>query len=978
MSTPLSPPSQTVWAKSDRGVDAGQWLPLHRHMADSAAVAALLWDEWLPERVRRLVAGDRTVAEVRTIAVWLAAAHDLGKATPAFATQDEQRFTLMHSAGLTSWTPLADRSSLPHATASYHLVRSWLMAQGVSRSAASTYAAVPGGHHGVPPASTADLGAPAPHLIGTGPWTEVQGELAQYAADLAGLHDVAEVCVAPLCTRSQVLLTALVILADWLASDADKFPFDASGPRPSADRAALAWADLGLPAAWAAEPPGDLTTLVQRRFDLPHGARPRPMQHAVVQAAAALTEPGMIIVEAPMGEGKTEAALAAAEVLAARHGCGGVFVALPTMATSDAMYSRVHAWLRRLPLAHDVTFTLAHGKASLNAEQYQVAKLGRVRSVAVDGTTRDAEIVVRSWLAGRKKGPLAAFVVGTIDQLLFSALACRHLVLRHLAFAGKVVIIDEAHAADVYMAEYLCRAVQWLGAYGVPVVVLSATLPASRRIELATAYAQGRQAGRPTGPGSPPRAASAPTTHRWRRQAPERDPLATALDGDLGYPVVTTVTDTAVVHRCEPSGRQVDVEVVPLDDTDEALLGLLDQALAAGEGVVVIVRNTVARAQRTAELLRQHLGVVETEVVPGGSGAVRLDHSRFVATDRQRIDDRIRAELGRDGARPTLQVLIGTQVLEQSLDIDADLLVTDLAPMDLLLQRIGRLHRHERSRPAALRTARCHVVGLPAPTQVVATTPAPVPTLERGSVHVYGEAALLDTVVVLSQHLARVGRLRLPHDIAPLVQAAYSGQVPAPDGWADTLAEARAAALKTQHERRAAAHSFMVPRPDSRGDEAVVGWLDDRTGEPEDAKDGEGRGASGARAQCAVRDGEDSLEVLVGRRTGDEHRLLPWLERHGDALLPADDEPPPHLAKALASCSLRLPSALTRYPQQFDQVVGVLEAQGRSAWQRSPWLRGELVLWLDENLTARLGNAVVRYDPADGLRVEYDRKDPAP
>src|SRR5690606_31927012 len=227
-----------------------------------------------------------------------------------------------------------------------------------------------------------------------------------------------------------------------------------------------------------------------------------------VELARRMSSPGLMLIEAPMGEGKTEAALAVAEVFAARSGAGGVFVALPTMATGNAMFPRMLQWLRRLP---DVaggglqSVMLAHSKAALNEDFGELVRAGRrtVAGVEHDGRgdewrprsdrrASSAELVAHQWLHGRKKAMLSSFVVGTVDQLLFMGLKSRHLALRHLALAGKVVVIDEAHAYDAYMNSYLDRVLSWLGAYRVPVVVLSATLPAARRRELAAAYAGAR------------------------------------------------------------------------------------------------------------------------------------------------------------------------------------------------------------------------------------------------------------------------------------------------------------------------------------------------------------------------------------------------------------------------------------------------------------------------------------------------------
>ena len=168
----------------------------------------------------------------------------------------------------------------------------------------------------------------------------------------------------------QVLLTALVIVADWIASNADLFPYFPHGVATDPERIDTAWKQLDLPHPWqAVEPEEDPATLFATRFDLPKGARIRPVQEEAVRLARALPAPGMMIIEAPMGEGKTEAALAVTEIFAARSGAGGCFIALPTMATGNAMFPRMLHWLKRLPnKAGTHSVFLAHSKAALNEE----------------------------------------------------------------------------------------------------------------------------------------------------------------------------------------------------------------------------------------------------------------------------------------------------------------------------------------------------------------------------------------------------------------------------------------------------------------------------------------------------------------------------------------------------------------------------------------------------------------------------------
>ncbi|HSA51657.1 MAG TPA: CRISPR-associated helicase Cas3' [Yinghuangia sp.] len=637
-------------------------------------------------------------------------------------------------------------------------------------------------------------------------------------------------------------------------------------------------------------------------------------------------------VKAEQAQGKTEAALVAAEVFAARCGAGGCFVALPTRATGNAMFSRVLDWLERLPGSGGGSVFLAHAKAGLNEEYVDLVRAGsrRLAAIEVDGEDDDwrpaqdvraasGELAAHQWLRGRKTGMLASFAVGTVDQLLFAGLKSRHLALRHLALAGKVVVVDEVHAYDAYMSVYLERVLSWLGAYRVPVVMLSATLPAGRRRALAEAFAGVAGAG--------------------------------AVVEDERYPLITAVSAGAparVVPVAAAGERAVEVQVARLDDDAERLVGLLEVELADG-GCALVVRNTVDRVLRTAAALRERFG----------DDRVTVAHSRFVDLDRARVDAELVRRFGPDGDRPVgAHIVVASQVAEQSLDVDFDVLVSDLAPVDLVLQRLGRLHRHHRGgreqtgRPSRLRVPRCWITGVAWATPV----PEPVP----GSRAVYGRYALLRSLAVLAPHLD--GRcLELPGDISGLVQAAYGEGPVGPASWQPALAVAGEEEAVLRADQRRRADGFLLDGVRRPG-RSLVGWLDAGVGDADDTRLG--------RAQ--VRDAEESLEVLVVQRRADGVLVtLPWLEGGcGGVELPEDSAPAPEAARTVAGCALRLPWQFAR-PGVLDRAIAELEQSCFPAWQgkESPLLAGELVLVLDEDCRTRLAGFELCYSTTDGLVV---------
>lgn len=949
----LSVPARAVWAKHDR--DSDGWLPLWRHMADSGAVVGLLWDEWVPVQVRQLLSDALPggEADARRLVVWSATTHDIGKATPAFSCQVELLADGMRAEGLDM--PLQkrfpDRKLAPHGLAGLVLLQEWLVERyGWRKSAALQFAIVAGGHHGVPPTSL-DIQQviDRPQLLRTREcatlWRGVQWEFLDRCADLCLIRErLPEWQAAKLPQQAQVLLTGLVIVADWIASNPDLFPYFPDAQHiGDHERVRAAWEGLDLPAPWQpADTADDVARLFFSRFALPAEAKIRPVQRRAVEVARSMVRPGLLVVEAPMGEGKTEAALAVAEVFASRSGAGGCFVALPTMATGNAMFPRLLSWLGRVFAGHEGRHSvhLAHSKAALNEAYVDLIRAGRraVRGIDTDGDEevwrprRDgraasAELIAHQWLRGRKKAMLASFGVGTIDQLLFMGLKSRHLALRHLALAGKVVVIDEAHAYDSYMNSYLDRVLSWLGAYGVPVVVLSATLPAGRRRELAEAYVGASR--------------------------------FAEIEAASDYPLLTAVERgrQPVIEAVEGSGRTIDVHLERLADDLPTLGDRLAQELAEG-GCALVIRNTVDRVLETAAYLRERFE------------HVTVAHARFLDLDRLAKDARLLELFGspdKSRNRPTTaHIVVASQVAEQSLDVDFDLLVSDLCPIDLLLQRMGRLHRHQRGkgqahRPARLQTARCLVTGA----DWAAVPVEPV----SGSKRVYRLHALLRSAAVLEPYLAGTGPtghvVRLPDDISPLVQRAYGSRQIGPQAWQEVMARARDADELHQAKQREKADAFQIA-PVGRPGRALVGWVDAGVGDADDTRKG--------RAQ--VRDAQESLEVLVVQRRRDGTlTTVPWLSQgRGGVKLPTDSVPEPRIARIVAASALRLPHHFS-IPQTMDRAIAQLEAECIPAWQskESHWLAGELILTLDENCRTHLAGYALHYSHEDGLKVNDAR-----
>lgn len=976
------------WAKTNMGNDEqyGAWSPLYVHMADSANIARYLWDKWLPAAEKRIingaVNGDDAIA--KALVIWLAGVHDIGKATPNFQCKVPDRAEEVRTAGL-DVPPLQmmHGRSCPHAFMGEVILDEWLLGRGWECS--NTYSCIVGGHHGAPPSSDREL----PYIkldsqnfpnevLGDTDWKSVQSELLDWMFSYSGL-DAREPTLKSrgLLQPVEVLLTGLVIMADWIASNADFFPL--SNGLVEIDelcaRADLAWERLGLPPAWHASKTAFASEdgaehLFHERFiGLPDTAHLRPAQEAAVRAALCMSEPGLTVIEAPMGNGKTEASLLCAEILARKFGDGGIAYLLPTMATSNAMFSRVEEWLELLAQASDIpaqSMQLLHSKAALNPDYTRLRKWnGSWMGDGGDSGGEDERVIAHQWFGGRKRGLLASFVVGTVDQLLMAALKTKHVQLRHLGLAGKVVVIDEVHAYDAYMSTYLKRVLTWLGAYGVPTILLSATLPSERRIELMHAYrghdktsGRGRSRRKDLGDGAP-----------------------RGSDGQPAYPLVTSLTRNKELlpsyTPCSIDDPGTDVRIGFLPDDEDTLVQTLSDLLSGG-GCACVLRDTVARAQETYRLLKRNLagGLEEAQL--------KLVHSRFIAADRLQNDAELLRLLGPDASsRPEKLIVVGTQVMEQSLDIDFDAMVTDIAPVDLLLQRMGRLHRHSRGegqgeRPEGLRHAQCYIVGI----EDWAASP---PSISSGIDKVYQEALLLRTILAFRSKRGTDGSVivNLPHDIAGLVESVYEcgcqgtdGAVPSlvvPNAWQVELDDAEKKMEISRSKALSNAGIWLLDKPQLRRPKDLVGWLRESLTITDENV-----------ARATVRDSQESIEVIAVQERDRSLYVFPWVNNvDGSApvsreLGNGDEAPDDDTARLVATCTVSLPPALSG-SWNAERVIKAIETSyPMPGWQESRWLKGQLVLVFDESDEAVIDTGIVvyrlRYAQGTGLELVETKK----
>lgn len=996
VNTKLTNASKSIWAKSVFHGDPNdhRYLLLWQHLQDCAAVARRVWNDFLPDAVKEeLVADLGSERAAVGLVSFLAMIHDVGKASPAFEVQCDYLCDRVREHGLRVDEQFfachkEERAGYRHELVGYQSVCQWFNRRGYQtdeESMANGIAYVVGGHHGT--CVTADkkrlLGkAEAKHYLGGRAWDDVRQDIINWAAEetdfATTLHLLDD---HPLRCRTQILLTAIVIISDWIASDSWLFPLNSSEVDEQCfdafERARQAWWQLNLPRPWQVSlEESTPDALFAERFDIP-GAHLRPVQREAVRLAQTMPSPGLMIIEANMGEGKTEAALLSAEILAGRFGRGGVYYGLPTQTTANAMFHRTLGWIGRLPAPEQGTLGsvfLSHGKREQNEEYFNLTERTSAANAfemrngeyivddedrtggdgASNGFEPSIEAVVNSWLSGRKRGNLSDFVLGTIDQILMMSLQCKHLVLRHLAFAGKVIILDEVHSNTAYMNVYLETTLSWLGVYGAPVIMLSATLPQARREAFLEAYRRGAAA-RTDAQHEPEqslmdfltaRKSVIQTESTSRRQSSDTGSEAVRRCGkvlDTRYPLISYVSGGEEPRSIapKPSGRESSVLVQRIADDDETLVQLLRDKLATG-GCAVVVRDTVQRAQHTYDVLKKAFG---------DAMDVSLDHARYMACDRSAIDTRLMERFGKDSTPATRQgIVVATQVVEQSLDVDFDLMVTDIAPADLILQRAGRLHRHcrgegECNRPEPLRQAQLYISGMES-----CDIEQP-PVFAKSIESVYEQFFLMRTAALMGLCDSEPVTLRLPQDIPQLVQGVYDvDRDCCPDAWHSNERDARGELRKHVWDSEKKAAQFRIFRPDeARSPYSLGDWLKKCMPDPDTAHDRTSR-----QARASVRDSDDSFEVLLLQKDNEGNLCLPaWVDDSPQRMLANGFEPmAAKQVRAALACSITLGASSLCW-QNLDAVIAFLESPQNvpEEWftlmQQHRELSGQLPIVLD-------------------------------
>lgn len=489
------------------------------------------------------------------------------------------------------------------------------------------------------------------------------------------------------------VITSMIIMTDWIISSSVLSEFPEPIPEDELENHVLNFLDdIGLSSCNKIK--GEH---IYHTWKWLSPETMRPLQAELDTYLSGRAEmPLLMILEAPMEEGKTEAGIYAAMRMAQYWNKNGTYIGLPTSATSNQMQNRINALLND----HGINEArLLHSMAWLDETENQLMK------------DNDYD----NWLKPTKRAMLSPWAVGTIDQALMSVLQVKYGILRLLGLTGKVLVLDEVHAYDAYMSAIMIRMLEWCKALKIPVVMLSATLPNDKRDEFLSVYSESTN----------------------RRE---------------GYPLISAVFEDGTLEQISVIGSHqqntIYVDMQNLKDNDFTGIVKIARNQTLSGGCYCILVNTVAKAQAI-------YGELESEAY---NGKLLLFHSRFTAARRKQIEEECIRLFDPDHSnRPEKAFLVATQVVEQSLDLDFDGMMTEIAPIDLILQRAGRLHRHsDTKRPEGLKEAKLIII-------------APPDEDYAASGVVYYPCLLKRTSSILKE----LGSIQIPEDIPRLVNEVY-------------------------------------------------------------------------------------------------------------------------------------------------------------------------------------------------------------
>lgn len=888
--------SHYLWGKvGDACLYPQKYHPLLYHMVDVGMVAKQICQTCLGSKfINTFQKGFNLKDYESTVNLlsFLVSLHDLGKACPPFQGQVPGARVFLSEKGF-DFSQIKIKGVL-HGIISAKLISEILPAEGkwpkTSKKLAHKLSIAVGGHHGVFPRKDSYIDLGAVTLGHQQIWGDCVKSIVVNLSRIFNteLLDISESDI----TESQLaLLAGLTAISDWIGSAEKYFPYKSSCDNwfsyvsGSEQQAKKALIELG----WSKP-----TAIISKPFvELFPGCRPpRPLQQVAIEIVESIESSCLIIIEAPMGEGKTEAAIHLADSLICKLKHSGFYIALPTTATSNQIFSRTLVYLqdRFKDIGEIANVHLIHGQAFLSKEYSDL----KPSSLFDEDGNSLAAVRAEEWFTSRKRSLLAPFGVGTVDQVLMAALQTRHGFVRLFGLANKVVIIDEIHAYDAYMGTLIQKVLKWLKELGSSVIMLSATLPRATKESVIQAWG-----------GTPGQNCPCPRiTH-----------VEKSITKVHGVPV--------------NNSRKISFSISWVKDV--GLTDDLRQKLENG-GCALVVCNTVDRAQK-----------IYRELVKSFGDLVLLFHARFPLKIRLEIEKTVVEKFGRNGARPKSCILVATQVVEQSLDLDFDYLVTEIAPIDLLLQRLGRVHRHVKTaRPENLRGPQITIIE-----PELADDGLPSFGVNK---YIYPKYLLLKTWAILKKKKL----LKIDEEIEPLVEEVYGQKIDrSGDDFLDDLLNESLVDLKEKIlEKENLAASVSIPAP---GD----GYFNtfNRELDEDDNPD------LHKNLQALTRDSEPSVGVVFLKSSG-MGKTTPFCTP--DMVLDCDEKYDFYQQGELIGSSVQL--------GKKGIIHDLLKIETLPSFKKTPRLRFFKHLVLDEANTCFVSDYKVSIDCRTGITIEKNQE----
>ena len=663
--------------QSGKDFEAG--ISVFSHCFLTGLVARALLSQMPPSKSKLFPANSEVIAAI----------HDIGKLNPFFQEKIRRDITLPHHYEHNSYPGLEKSQPQREAQVGYHGAFSYLTLEDYSENIAKAI----GCHHGslqLPEATDSSANS-----IGGPEWEALREETIKKIEEALGKQ------LPPSLSKDSLAIVAgLTTVSDWIASGSVFDPYSDTEIKNISQQTI----DLAI------EKAGFVRPIIRKGLSFEEvfsGYHPNDMQVCMDKI---VTEPGIYILEAQMGEGKTEAALYAAYKILSKGEASGIYFAMPTQLTSNKIYERFTPFVDKILDPHDKNRALLiHGKSWM-----YYTDIGEECRPGY------------SWFDSRKRSLLAPFGVGTIDQALLGDMHVRHSFVRLFGLANKVVIFDEVHTYDSYTGTILHGLIDCLRKLNCTVIILSATLSA------------------------------------LQKKALLGDSESEAEKGL--YPLISKSNGISNSFIAPSNYQERTIEVDYEEDNDEAAFKAVREKSLYGEQIIWI-ENTVDQAQEVFKTLASWCKENRVEIA--------LLHSRFTPNDRSKIEDKWVSIYGKEGKNiryNTGRILIGTQVIEQSLDLDADFMVTRIAPSDMLLQRAGRLWRHripECSRPNSAKP----VLMVLAPQQSKVLDNPETAFGESGMV--YSPYVLFRTSAIWRQTI----RISIPADLRSIIESTYSDNI---------------------------------------------------------------------------------------------------------------------------------------------------------------------------------------------------------